>query len=323
MAQAAELEWEAPPTCPNREGLESRVYDTLGLPLAQAGDLRFSCKVTQLRNGKFRLELLVLDGKALGRKAPRVIEADRCDQVVETAAVAIALALGADDSVAVEPSGSATYAPNSSNTDDAARVPGSDAKTVRDVVATNSPKPLPPIKSSAITPPNPVWLTARLGPVVDIGSLPGLAPGVEAAVLLGFGSAAIRLSGFTLMEREAQLTDGSGGRFSLMGGALAACGTSARESAYASFCAGLELGQLKGQGIGVLQSRTGIAAWVTPRVDVTLTSAPTWFGLHYFAGLGAGLPLSRSPFLLGGSVQVHRPASMVGRLAIGLEIDWQ
>ena len=94
-ARAAELDWNAPASCPTRDTLELHLRDSLGTPLAEAAALRFSAKVTQLSRGTFRLDLWVVGSETPLPNPPRVFEANSCEELVDTATVAIALALGA------------------------------------------------------------------------------------------------------------------------------------------------------------------------------------------------------------------------------------
>jgi hypothetical protein len=96
--------------------------------------------------------------------------------------------------------------------------------------------------------------TARLGLVVDAGALPSIAPGIEVSAIAHHGANALRATGFSLLERERLDDGGAGGRFSLAGGSLSFCRERHYRGAFASFCAVLELGALRGRGIGALQA---------------------------------------------------------------------
>lgn len=332
---AAQLVWEVPAGCPSQDTVELRIRDALGIPLARARNVRFFCKVTPAPKGGVRLELQVAGAEQPAHQTPRIFEASTCDQVAETAAVAIALALGANQERDPETStttsnstpltadtpSNETEIPIADSRSNGATLSDSSAPSVPTVVAPgkppNAPAPTTTLEHS------PLWLATELGPVVDWGSLPQIAPGIDASVAFGYRALSLRISGCTLMERSATIADGTGGRFSLTAGALSFCGNTPREQAHATVCAGFELGQQVGEGIGPLKlRRKGTALWSTPRADITLRSAPAWFGLRYFAGLGAGAPLTRPSFTLGGDTEVHQAARLVGRLVLGLEINW-
>jgi hypothetical protein len=80
---------------------------------------------------------------------------------------------------------------------------------------------------------------------------------------------------------------------------------------------------MRGIGQGVSVSRTGQATWLTPHVDIEVTTAPWLFGTRGYLGGGAGMPLIRSPFIFGKSELVHQSNSLVWLLNAGLELDWE
>lgn len=316
-ADAAELSWQAPASCPTREAVQHRLSEALAMPLEGAADLRLACIIRQTQHA-YRLELRVEPQPTQIAKA-RVFEAPSCERVVDAAVVAMALALGANPREEV---------PRDVDTT------GTEAQVTpahHDGAATDQPtksaevsnEPVSPERSrSATTLP---WVVAtRFGPSVDLGTLPGLTAGPEATIELGYAAVSVRLGGSVLASKRKTFSDGSGGEFSLWSGSLSTCGSTPRTSAHGSFCLGLELGQLKGEGIGPLRAaRSGSAWWITPKIDVELTSGPFLLGLRTYFGATAGVPLERRPFTFGALEQVHRAAAVIWRLNAGLEMDWQ
>lgn len=335
-ALGAEVDWTAPAPCPTRDMVERRIRDAIAMPLEKAAQIRFVCRITVTREKSYRLELRVGDQATPRPSAPRIFEAPSCDQVADTAAVAMALALGAD-------------APESSSNDSKERRLGVNRSSAqRDVAATDQPKrerPTPaeprqdqsghaketPVTSasrartSAASPGvDPWWVVARIGPIIDQGSLPGIAVAPQVAFELGFRAVSARLSGAYFAEKRSTLADGSGGDFSLWGVTLGICGRTPRAHAHGRVCAGIELGQMAGVGAGnVLVKRRSTTTWVAPEVDLSVVSAPWLAGMRAYLGVLAGVPLTRRYFTLGGKEDVHRADSVVWRLNAGLEIDWQ
>lgn len=319
-ATAAELDWQAAPGCPERDIVEHRLRIAIGMPLAQAGNNRFKCTITRSPKGSYRLELRVEGPSTRSGDPPRIIEAATCVQVTDTAVIAIALALG-EHAVEPTPSGSEEKPQNAVPLRDetSLSVPG---KTKEEATSTLSEKTAASAAAPAYS--SPIWAAARLGPVVDTGSLPRLAFGLEPALALGYSALSARLSGTLFADQRKTLPDASGGEFSLWSVALSLCGSTPRERAHAALCAGAEVGRMTGNGFGsVTVARQGSATWVAPRLQFELVTAPSLFGMRGVFGVMAGMPLMRRPFIFGTSEQVHRPASIAGRLSLGLEIDWQ
>jgi hypothetical protein len=113
-----------------------------------------------------------------------------------------------------------------------------------------------------------------------------------------------------------------GADLGLFAGALSACvvpfGSSASLTVYA--CAGWELGRLSGVATGVQMPRHGAALWSAPRTDLGMSWGILETGLRLGALLTLERPLARDDFELRELGSVHRPPSVVGRAAVGL--DW-
>ncbi len=318
-AWAAELDWQAPPGCPEREIVQHRVRLAIGMPLEQAGTHRFKCVVTRAPKGLYRLELRVEVPSVQNGEPPRIIDAATCAQVAHTAVGAIALALGAN-SAAEAPGATDAVASEPESPRDTPKLSAADKtkETAGSAVPGSAAAPIAAPASRSH-----LWLAARFGPVVDAGSLPGLAFGLEPTVHLGYRAVSARLSGSVFADRRKTLADGSGGEFSLWGVALSLCGSTPREHSHARLCAGLEVGKMTGSGFGAIaDSRQASATWVLPRLEVELLTEPWFFGVRGAFGAMAGVTLTRRPFTFGTVEQVHRPERLAARLSGGLEIDW-
>ena len=163
----------------------------------------------------------------------------------------------------------------------------------------------------------------------DVGSLPSPAIGVGIGVGLALGSWRVRAAVQVLLEQHVAVpgpgTPAPGADLSLIFGALSGChGVAARSdsSAELAVCAGVELGQLSGQGEGLRNAEPQQTLWVA--LSGGLEGRWQWTqNLYAYAELGVGVPLNHDQFVAGGSQLVHRPSNLVGRGSLGLGWDWQ
>lgn len=311
-AEAAELEWNAPTVCPSQQTMEERIADAIGMPLPRSADIRFRAHVSHSRTGTFRL-VLHADGPKPGQSAsPRTIEGADCEQLAHTAVVVISLALDAEAGIPQEPV-----------------PPAAEAEPHRPAPSVQSgpvPSAAPPTYVDPAEAPEskPFWVGARLGTVVDWGSLPGLTPGFSANWSVGHGPAALRLFGTVSTSQETRFADGSGGVFYLWAAGLDVCGiANPAPEGHVSLCLGFEAGRLRGEGVGVLVTRDGSSGWIMPRSAVEVVSAPWLWGVRGFAEAQVGMPLIRRPFTLGGGGEVHRAEPVVFRFEVGPKIEWR
>ena len=250
---AAELLWQAPADCPDRDALRWRIEDALGIPLANAAPLRFTARAAQVTGGRYRVVLDVASESGPSEPQRRELEAASCDEAVRAASVVIALALGAD------------AAPQTNAA--AARATEAEAPT------TPAPHAAAHISliHAAVTPkksasPQPYWFVAQLGPALDYKSLPDFSLGVQAAALLGKRAWGVRLGGVAFPDRARQVDAGPSGRFTLLAASAAICG---QPPALVRLCAGSELGRLSGEGVNTTHSWTGSSTWLAPFADVS------------------------------------------------------
>src|SRR3954470_15168555 len=92
----ASVSWQAPPECPDGEALRSRLELVLGAELSEyARDWQVQGRVSS-ESGAWQLTLELREPGAAAVAAParRLVRAARCEDLVEAAARAIALAIG-------------------------------------------------------------------------------------------------------------------------------------------------------------------------------------------------------------------------------------
>lgn len=302
-ALGAELSWQSPQGCPERDELVFRVERALGGELGAAPPLHFDIVVQRSAPG-FSATLEV-EGKARSLSAPD------CGKLADAVAVAVALALGASEPVASSVATPEPAAP---------------------------PLPPPPPPEDTVEPEAGAAVSENGAPVpavfagllADAGTLPSPAAGAALGVALGWRRVQLRALGLLLFEQhvdrsgQAGLPPNAGADLALFAGSLSACAAAAgsfRGDAAVFLCAGPELGRLSGTGTGVSARRSGGGLWLAPRVDV----GGSWRvpGSNVALSLGASLlaPLLRDEFVLDGAVPVHRAGSVVGRVGLGVELE--
>jgi len=308
-SQAAEFTWDAPEGCPDRDALRWRIEEALGTTLANAAPLIFSAKV----EGKLPKHWVVaLDASGSANPTEvqhRELHASSCDELAQAVSVAIALALGADqterkETLPATPVSEAPEAPEPTRPD------------ATELSRAVTPKKEPESKRS-------YWGAAELGPTFDLGSLPGLAPGIEIAGLAGKGALGVRLSGLVLPNRTTLDSNNRGGRFTLLAASAMACGLSTRSSVIVRICAGSEFGRLSGTGVNTTTSWTGTSSWVAPRIDLESSWPLFDDSLRLFGAGTLAMPMIRKEFSVSGLGLVHQTDQVIGRLGAGLELLWR
>lgn len=298
------LRWEAHEGCPDAEAVRAEVRRLLGEAARAQAPLSVDAVVTRDDAGS-HLSLTLEGGESAGR---RELSAARCDELASATALIVALAV---DPEAVDPAaleqleGATQEAPR--ETTEPAPIPA----------ATRAP---PETATEASAGPAP-HLSAAAAFILDAGSLPSIAPGLDAA--LGFRLARTRLEvGVTyLLPNDAE----TGGRrpaaeLRLLAGKLAVCQTLLGERRSLAACAAAELGSLMGSGGDITERRDGSSLWLAAHLSLT-GALPIVDGLALQGGLGVALPLRRPVFTVENLGPVHQPSSIGGRLWLGLRVE--
>ena len=305
---AAQLTWEAPAGCPDRDAVRWRVEDAIGVPLEKAAALSFAAKVEQRVNKRWRVVLDVTSESDASEPQHREFEADACDDLVKAASVAIALALGAGD----VDKGSAT----ASRTNEAP----ADAPRRAEPAASASPAL---IRADATQKKPEYRVAAQLGAFLDYQSLPGISPGIQISAIGSWRALGVKLGGVALPESTTRTTSGPGGSFTLLAGSAGLCGLVGRVPGELRLCAGSELGNMSGKAVNATTSRKGSAVWVAPFVELNGSSSLA-DSIRFFVSVAALVPLIRKEFYVEGVPEAtHQPGILAGRLGVGLEILWQ
>jgi hypothetical protein len=340
-AAAAELVARGPESCPDATELVFRLERAVGKPLLQSAPLRFSVVFSPPgESGARYTARLEVQGEGVP-SSHRVLNAHDCARLGDAVSVAIALAIGSTEAAAspselTSQSGLAFESASgadarSSARSDARSAPASLAPAVGGAPRT-SVEPIADDSGGSPAPREaaPASLSPLLGLalVMDSGSLPAPGLGLGVGVELRSEHFGVRVGGTVLFDQNVALdgTGAAGATMSLWLGSLSACGVpfGSYRAALAGFvCAGWELGRLAAEGTGVSAPRSGDQIWSAPRVDAGLSVAlfDTAFRLDLLAS--ALVPLERDEFYLRDVGSVHRVPGAVGRLALGVNVDFE
>lgn len=309
--RAAELDWQAPPPCPDSDEVRFRVERAIGMPLSHAAALRFIVHARRAERG-YEASIDVQDARA----RRRTLSAAACPELVDMVTVTVALALGVDGSLppdepapaSVQTSASSAPPPPTVSAPAAAALPGA-ADTA------SSPREH---AGAAWSPGLALWLLA------DSGSLPQPGGGAALEARIEHRWLQLRASGSWYLPQHVDLsgvsTPAPGADLGLLTGALALCAVPLATPAWrGSVCAGWELGRLWGEGTRVQRPRQGSALWSAPQLEAGVSLALGHTPLRLAALFALALPLARENFVLGELGAVHRPPALVGRAGLGLE----
>lgn len=304
-AAAAELSLADPDDCIRLDELTFRVQHLLGRPLPEVEEMQLAVQVEVDTTG-FVARLQVERPGAIVQGV-RSLHASSCSELLESLAIAIVVAIG-DGEPRHEP----------------AQVPG--ANPAPPAV---SPEPAPRPEGLAASPsrqsPAPT-LSVSAWALADSGTLPASALGAALGVGLSWPGLELRASATFLPEREGTLIASDprspGVRIGLLAGGLVGCVPVALQttSLGMAVCAGAELGQLSGNGTRVVVPYQRQALWAAARVELAarLALGETPLALELLTTLLA--PFTRDEFILRDLGEIHRAASVIGRLGLGLTV---
>jgi len=303
--RAAELQVHAPGRCADADAIRAQVENLIGRPLAQVERVDFEVEISARPSGDFMLALRMREGSAEPRT--RELLGASCAEVGEAAAVAIALAITGDD-VPLAQRLAEQHAASRSTV-----VAPPDAKADR-------PAPSPPIAPRArAAEPSPWWFAVALAGTLDGGTLPALAPGGQLELIGGLQAFSLRVYGGAFAAQEARLPESdAGAELGLVLGGALLCGERALGALRALACAGAELGSLSGEGL-VKMPKPRSVLFGALRADAGLgfeLQAPFWL----VARAGVSVPFARREFQINRGTTVHRPASVSGRVLLGVEL---
>jgi len=286
-----------PALCISAEELSFRVERALGKPLQAAEAVEIAVDVREQGAG-FAAQLNVARA---GERGVRSLRAPSCERLTESLVLAIVVAIGSEEPPA-------------------ATVPMTPPTLPPDSEPTSAPsvEPAPREAGSGPTLGGSAWI------VGDTGTLPAASLGAGVGVTLAWPGVQLRAVGTVLPEREGNLgaSAGSpGASIGLLAGSALACVPVALPPRLGlAACAGWELGQLSGSGTHVSTPYQQQALWSAARLDLAARWELTPSALSLEVLLTAAVPFTRNDFILKDLGSVYRPASVVGRLGLGLAL---
>ena len=326
---ADDVQWTAPPDCPDREVLLAGVARRRGRALAP-GQVRVVARTTAPGPRSYRLDLQLDLG---GRHEERVLTARTCAALVDAAALVIALAIDADptasEQTTPEPTTPKLTTPKLTTPELTTPEPASPDPPVEPVAP--PPSVAPPVVLDELAPAPPAAPVAppRRGPggflrlqgLAEYGALPGPTGGVDLAGGLLWRRIRLELQASYLAPRTVTTPQGRV-RASLVAGAVLGCARLGRGALELPLCAGLELGAMPGVADGPDLHATSAGRWFAALLGV----GAIW-RVHPRIGLSAALQglaaIHRPTFVLrdpGPEVVLFDPGVVSGRLVLGIEL---
>ena len=304
VVRAAELRWDGPADCARAPMVALRVEDLTKRPLEAVEHLDFAVMV--VRDGA-AWSLTLVTRTSDREPSRRVFTGATCDEVSNAAAVAVAMAIQAEERQAASETSEPVAAPPAP-----APAATATATSVR--------------KADPAAPPVEKRTSPRLGGVVglsavlDTAALPHPTFGASAGGGVRWGLLRAEAGVAFFAPSRATLANGRSGEFSLWAAELAGCVEPTGAIVAVFGCAGIELGQLSGEGHGVSDPELGSVLWSAGRLEAG-TGVGLGAGLRLVPRMGVAVPFRRPQFVLA-SEPVHRPGPLSLRVALGAEFLW-
>jgi hypothetical protein len=302
-ARPLALDWDAPPACPDRTRIAAQIAALLGRPPLLPPDRMLAIRghASEAPDGTWRLELILATADGIQE---RRLTSRSCSEIADAAALIVALAI---DPTAVALGRAPAEAP---------------ATPLR---APPRPPPPPAIEHAAAPLPAPAHdagaaMTARIGPAVGVGLLPGVAPGATLALGARFRRLGIEATAAYFPARRAPVTgrtDAGGDLGAVTGGFQLSWWRPGR----------LEVGLLAagdavlflGQGFGVAYRSSGYALSAAAVAGGALRFE---LGRRVAVRLdaGAAVLVARPRFVLDQIGTVFQPARLFGQMLLTGEL---
>jgi hypothetical protein len=305
--------WDAPEQCPSASDVMARLEALRGASPSEWGPEReVRGRISRGAGGAWLLELEIRQRPALpSRVRRRTLEAPRCDELGEAAALAISIALDSSSVADAEVAeGTGAYAPAS--------------------------LPMPPFAEQDAPPPRDA--TRRMdGPArhdrevvlgaaaaLDTASVAGPAIGLSIEGKVQIGAVGIGAYGLWLPAQREVVRRGTSGQyvdFSLLGGGVRGCYRVLDRAVRIDGCAGFEAGAVDAAPHGLTNTREARDTWLAPHAGAALSwSLPASLAIESrFDGV---FPLGRDSYVVDTEVTVHETPRAVARFFLGLQGSW-
>ncbi|PCC68077.1 hypothetical protein SAMN02745121_04580 [Nannocystis exedens] len=336
------LDWTAPPGCPDEAEVYARVIRRTGQEAADRASLTARATVREAAPGRWALTLELTGATGGGR---RELSAPRCDELVEAAALVVAIAVDPRAALAggagVVPAPPPDVAPGAGageqGANDMSQGAGPSEQMVKDMSEGPRAGPDAPDEMEAPVADPPPPPAARPAPAekprrVQLGLR--AAAGVSFARLLPRPSAAVSLALSLSGKRwRAELgglyappvtggTAAIGGLFQAGAVELRGCPVLRRGAVEVPLCVGLQFGAMEGRGRGtdLVTTTTARSPWLAATVGAAVAWRPRgrvglWLGADAIAAL------LRPSFVTAGGVKVHEAARFGGQVLVGVEVQ--
>jgi hypothetical protein len=300
------LEWDAPDGCPSAEAVYQSWTDVSGHAPDLARSLRIQGSITRHGAG-WRL---ALDVSEAGRRRTRLIDAARCQDLADAAALAIHLALAPDGRAEATPdaTGASIETPSGRPAGAALSSSGVTAASVED--STSAPTSAGAGASAM------AWSVEAAG-VLDVNSLSTAAWGPSSAARVRAGRFGLVAAGLWLLPASVEVRSGQAVAFGLATGSLHACYRIVDARVSSEVCGGGELGRFSADGEGLLRDEQSFGAWwLAPSARLELaTELGQGFGVVLRA---EGLrPLLRETYGVNEGDVVYAAPPLAGRFYLG------
>jgi len=338
------LVWEAPAGCPSESSVRDAVAQLLGTGGPPPASVSARAVVQRTSSDHWIVQLTTVREGARGE---RVVEATSCPSLASATALIVALTIDPERVAANSPSSGAAPSTLPSATPVATGA-ASTAAPPPSASASLPPSPPPPSSSAvpapvprAVSPPpstrapapardeGPRRFALLLEGMGDVGSLPSVSDGLSASLAMTFDALRLEVFGSHLFAQPfyAASFPSIGSNLDLWSGGLRGCYLPDHGVLALGACAGLEMGQLQGNGFGSLR---GPYQTFTPASQGGLWIAPVaggrlaWRIAPYFSlviDLGIAVPLERDTFDIAGAAGAsHQAFPVVARGAAGPEL---
>lgn len=308
---ALELEWEAPPTCPDATVVRRQIERILHGPLTAPRSAVAHGKIDRTDDGRFHLALTVRTGDVADT---RELDAASCAMLSEAFAVVVALAIDP-----TKGDGSIEEPPQPESPPPEPIQPSS--PVAADIVPPKSAPPSPPTRSSEKAESR-MAIELGVGGSVVWGMLPQASPGLVASAGVRIDRLRVGMLGTLAFGQKPQFDRSVGAAIDMLeGGAFAAYTVPIGIFALGP-CANIEATYVRVEGYGIREPRTSSAWWATPVIGGRFEArASRWLGL--FARADLLFPIDAPRLALGTRTEtavLHSPAPVSPRLTLGAEI---
>lgn len=293
--EAVRIEWQAPPGCPTPAAMRDQIAEVAGESATLT--LRVRARARQLGTGSWIVELDVGD-------RPRSLRGRTCVDVARAAALVIGLAVRAG--AEARPSQIVDGEVPRWSRAGGERAAGPQATQVR--IARAAPE-------SRVGRPD-VRVRAAAGAAT--GVLPGWAVMARAGVETTWRRAALRLEAAGATADSA-VRLGSGDEVAVQAQLVAAVASGCWVTRPLSWCAGLEVGQMRASAVAVADEASGAGLWTAVGAGPSLV-APLGDAVALVVQADAAVPLVFPRFFVNGQ-GVSDPAPVSLRAGLGLHVQ--